>query len=222
MLSTTHYFFNRQECIVVLYILALVADSLLTFKTTILTTIGIYMLGMIQIAFKDGRPFWDVAAISSNGHCRIDFGSPNEQSFLMTFFYPYIITMYLFKYAPRPNVILNLILILVLVVMWAVVYFQGLANGLAYIYQCVAGQLLGLIYLIGCLTFDDEIHRYCEKTGFILRSSRARKFYLFFFTLFLLTLESIIYLSLDGTWNMPQDWIVNANFYSQHCKWLFK
>ena len=130
--------------------------------------------------------------------------------------------MYLFKYAPRPPVILNLILMLALVLMWLVVYFQGLANGLAYIYQCVVGQLLGLIYLIGCLTFDDEIHRYCEKTGFILRSSRARKFYLFFFTLFLLTVESIIYLSLADTWNMPQDWIVNANFYSQHCKWLFK
>lgn len=78
LLSSSHYIFNRQECIVVIYILALVADSLLTFKTTILTTLGIYMLGMIQIAFKDGRPFWDVAAISSNGHCRLDFGSPNE------------------------------------------------------------------------------------------------------------------------------------------------
>ena len=78
MLSSTHYIFNRQECITIIYVLALVADSLLTFKTTLLTTLGIYMLGMTQIAFKDGRPFWDVAEISSFGHCRLDFGSPNE------------------------------------------------------------------------------------------------------------------------------------------------
>ena len=118
--------------------------------------------------------------------------------------------------------LLNLILILALVTMWVNAYFEGIANGLAYIYQCVIGQLLGVIYLITCLTFDDEIHRYCEKTGFILRSSRSRKFYLFFFVLFLLTLESVIYLSLYDTWNMPQDWIVNANFHSQNCKWLFR
>ena len=82
--------------------------------------------------------------------------------------------------------------------------------------------MLGLIYLIACLTFDDEIHRYCEKTGFILRSSRSRKFYLFFFTLFLLTLETVIYLSELDTWNMPQDWIVNANFHSANCKSFFQ
>ena len=81
--------------------------------------------------------------------------------------------------------------------------------------------MLGIIYLIGCITFDEEIHRYCEKTGFILRSSRARKFYLFFFTLFLLTLETVIYLSEQNTWNMPQYWIVNANFHSENCKQFF-
>ena len=89
---------------------------------------------MTQIAFKDGRPFWDVGAISSNGHCKLDFGSPNEQSFLMTFFYPYIMIMYLFKYSTRPPILLNLILILALITMWVVTYFEGLANGLSYIY----------------------------------------------------------------------------------------
>ena len=123
LLSSTHYVFNRQECMVVIYILVLVADSLLTFKTTILTTFGIYVMGVMQLAFKDGRPFWDVAGISSNGHCKLDFGSPNESSFLMTFFWPYVIIMYLFKYAPRPPIVLNLILILINVLLWGLVYF---------------------------------------------------------------------------------------------------
>ena len=108
---------------VALYVLVLVADSLLTFKTTILTTFGIYLMGVMQLAFKDGRPFWDVAGISSNGHCKLDFGSPNESAFVMTFFWPYVIIMYLFKYSPRPPVVLNLILIVFLLLVWVLVYF---------------------------------------------------------------------------------------------------
>ena len=81
--------------------------------------------------------------------------------------------------------------------------------------------MYGFIYLIACLTFDDDIHRYCEKTGFIMRSSRARKFYLFFFVLFLLVVETVMYLSIQTEWNMPQDWIVNANNHSEKCKATF-
>ena len=90
LLSGTQYIFNKEEIVVILYLLVLMCDSLLSFKSTILGTLGIYLMGMVQLAFKDGRPFWDKAEITSNGHCKSSFGSPNESAFLMTFFYPYI------------------------------------------------------------------------------------------------------------------------------------
>ena len=134
IISSGHELFERDSCLIVIYILLLVADSLLTFKTTLLTTLGIYFLSMLQLAFKDGRPFWDVADISSNGHCKLDFASPSEGAYLMTFFWPYIIIMYLFKYSPAPRYLLNLILIAALFSYWILNYYQGLINGLTYIY----------------------------------------------------------------------------------------
>ena len=127
----------------------------------------------------------------------------------------------MFKYAPRPPYFLNFIFMLLLIVLWVLVYFQGLVNGTSYIYQCVIGQILGFIYLVGCITFDEEIHKYCEKTGFVIRTSRARKFYLFFFVLFLITVETCLYMTQQNTWNMPQDWIVNAYYHSPNCKPFF-
>ena len=139
----------------------------------------------------------------------------------MTFFYPFLMHQFLFKYASRTPYLLSFVFMLILVCLWVMVYFQGLVNGTSYIYQCVTGQILGFIFLVGCITFDEEIHKYCEKTGFLLRSSRSRKFYLFFFVLFLITLETIIYMTQENTWNMPQDWIVNANYQSPNCKDFF-
>ena len=46
MLSSTQYMFNKKECIVMVYILVLMCDSLLSFKSTILTMLGIYGMGM--------------------------------------------------------------------------------------------------------------------------------------------------------------------------------
>ena len=57
----------------------------------------------------------------------------------MTFFYPYIMHQFLFKYAPRPPYLLNFTLMIAIVFLWVMVYFQGLVNGTSYIYQCVAG-----------------------------------------------------------------------------------
>ena len=139
LLSSTQYMFNKEESIVMVYILVLMCDSLLSFKSTILTMLGIYGMGMFQLAFKDGRPFWDIADITSNGHCKSSFGSPNESAFIMTFFYPYIMHQFLFKYAPRPPYLLNFTLMIAMVFLWVMVYFQGLVNGTSYIYQCVAG-----------------------------------------------------------------------------------
>ena len=59
---------------------------------------GLYFLTILNTFYKDGRPFWNVAKITSNGHCLYDFGSPSVTTFILTFFYSYILIMYRFKY----------------------------------------------------------------------------------------------------------------------------
>ena len=81
----------------------------------------------------------------------------------------------------------------------------------------IIGQLAGFSYLVGSLVFDSEIHRYSLRTGFSMRSSRARKFYLFFFLLGIFIVFLVFYYSLEGLWIMPQDWIVNANYHEADC-----
>ena len=79
------------------------------------------------------------------------------------------------------------------------------------------GMMCAVVYLVICLTFDQELQRYCEKLGFILKASRSRKFYMFFISLGLFTAMVVFYYSLINTWTMPQQWIVNAHFNTESC-----
>ena len=54
---TLIFSFNNTQY--ALYWFAMYSDSLLAFKTALLTVIGMYMLVFLQISFRDGRPFWD-------------------------------------------------------------------------------------------------------------------------------------------------------------------
>ena len=58
-MSISRYIFDTEIIIEVLFILMLVGDSALAYKTTLVTAIGIYILAFIQMMFKSGRPFWD-------------------------------------------------------------------------------------------------------------------------------------------------------------------
>ena len=117
----------------------LFADSWLAYKTTLVAGIGIYYLAMFQMTFKSGRPQWDVGAIDVNGVCLFDFGGPSQAAFIMTFFWPYIIIMFLCKYYKRPNKVLNWLLTFILLACWVDIYLVCLINGLNYIYQLVIG-----------------------------------------------------------------------------------
>ena len=79
----------------------------------------------------------------------------------MTFFWPYVIIQFLFKYYKSPNKIVNWTLLFILLASWADIYLFAVLNGLNYIYQLIIGQIIGFSYLIACMTFDNEIHRYC-------------------------------------------------------------
>lgn len=56
--------------------------------------------------------------------------------------------------------------VLALLTVWIII--AGLYTGTIFIYQNVIGMLYGVVYLVLCLNFDREIHRLCEKTGFIV------------------------------------------------------
>lgn len=130
---------NRTFCAVeiVIYVLCgliLLADSWLAYKTALVTCLGIYCMGFMQVTFKSGRPFWDIAEISSNGYCYFDFAGPSEGAFVMTFFWPYVIIMFLFKYYKSPNKCINWTLLTLLLITWVDNYCFAVLNGLNYIY----------------------------------------------------------------------------------------
>lgn len=97
------------------------------------------------------------------------------------------------KYAEKVNYVIVTLLfsLITLVGLWLII--GGLYCGTNYIYQNVIGSLYGFIYLVLCLNFDREIHRLCEKIGFIVQTSRRYKFYLFFTCLGLFILILIYY-----------------------------
>jgi hypothetical protein len=81
--------------------------------------------------------------------------------------------------------------------------------------------MLGFCYLVFALTFDREIHRLCEKSGFILQTSRGKKFEMFFVCLAFFVCQTIYYLTAVSRWNMPQVWMVNATFHEDACSERF-
>jgi len=132
--------------------------------------------------------------------------------FVICFFHVYNVIMHCMKYADKVNKPLVAILftLIGLLTVWAVL--GGIYTGTVYIYQNVIGGLYGLIFLVLCLNFDKEIHRLCEKTGFIVQTSRKYKFYLFFLCLGLFVAALIYYNSELDNWTMPQQWVVNASY----------
>jgi len=76
--------------------------------------------------------------------------------------------MYCMKYAESVNKVLVSVLFGLVVVLGGFTIFCGAYTGTIYIYQNIIGMLYGVIYLVLCLNFDTEIHRMCEKTGFIV------------------------------------------------------
>lgn len=80
---------------------------------------------------------------------------------------------------------------------------------------------MGFCYLVFALTFDREIHKFCEKAGFIVRTSRGKKFEVFFICLGFFLAATIYYMTADARWMMPQKWVVNATFNEKVCEVKF-
>lgn len=122
------------------------------------------------------------------------------------------------KYAEQVNkpLVGFMFILQILAGMWTTL--GGLYTGTTFIYQNMIGMLYGLIFLVLCMNFDTEIHRLCEKTGFIVQSSRKYKFYLFFLCIGLFVLALTYYNSELDYWTMPQSWVLNASDPPHLCK----
>lgn len=108
-------------------------------------------------------------------------------------------------------------LIALLALLMALAYFSGVANGVTYLYQSAIGQSFGFIYLVLCLTFDSQIHTLCEKSGFILQSSRKKKFEIFFKALGAFVVFTVVYFAYSANWQPPDEWIITIIRSSPDC-----
>jgi hypothetical protein len=74
-------------------LLYMTTDSLLAFKSAIITCFGYYFLTILKLLYKDGRPFWLSQEIV--GHrCKFDFGGPSYHLYTLLTFWVYNIIMY--------------------------------------------------------------------------------------------------------------------------------
>ena len=196
------YFVRINITCLFMCVFFLLTDSLLAFKAAFLTCFGIYLMIFFKLIYKDNRPFWDSPYIEGR-ICEFDFGGPALHLFIVCFFWVYNIIMYFMKYAKKINkpLVISLLVILFIISVWIII--AGQYTGTTYIYQNLIGCVYGFIYLVTCLSFDNEIHKLCEKIGFILYSSRKYKFYLLFVCVAMFILIYIYYNSENNYWSMP-------------------
>ena len=182
-------------------ILFLGGDSLIAFKGIFLYCLGIYCMMFIKVMYQSPRPFWVTTEISSNSdHCTLSYASPSIHGFNTMFYLPYIIYMHLWKYNLNPNKLILAIVSLALVVYNILLILAMLLFGQIYIYQVFTTLVYCLIYHGICIIFDNEIMSFCEKLGFLKKTSRVLKFYLLFFIIGLYVIAEVVISDIDDVW----------------------
>lgn len=182
--------------------LYLTTDSLLAFKSAIITCFGYYILTVLKLLYKDGRPFWLSQEIMGY-RCRFDFGGPSYHLYTLTTFWAYNIIMYRMKYVAKVNKVEVGICFGLLSLFGILVVLGGLHQGTTFLYQEIMGLLYGIMFLVFVLNFDSTIHGLCEKTGFTAETSRKYKFYLFFVCLGVFSVTLIYYMQQADEWISP-------------------
>ena len=122
-----------QVTLLFMILLFLSTDSLIAFKSSILTCFGIYIMTFLKLLYKDGRPFWVEPDIKGYS-CAFDFAGPSYHLFILTFFWVYNLVMYCMKYAETVNlpIIYFLASLMVLLGIWVII--GGLYTGSIFIY----------------------------------------------------------------------------------------
>jgi hypothetical protein len=134
---------------------------------------------------------------------------PSDSVFSMVFFWNYNIIMYFIRYSERVNTKVVVMMYIVLFMLTMMLIFGSFMLGVTYLYQSFISVLFSFSYLIMCITFDNEILDRCEKIGFIVRSSRKNKFYLFFACIGLFFSAFLLTYSLRVGWQNEQTWVIN-------------
>ena len=191
------------------FFLYLFSDSLLGFKTALVTQFGIIIVNFLKLLYKVPRPFW-VAENIIGRKCVLDFAGPSDHVFLSVFFYTYVIIIFFSKYAEETSKALLACLVAVDVVVVFLIALSGLYVGTTYVFQSFVGLIYGILYTILCIDMDREIHSLSEKAGFIVKDSRKYKFYIFFFCLGVFVVDVIFFNSIIVEWTLPQSWVINA------------
>ena len=132
--------------------------------------------------------------------CKFDFAMPSDGVFSIVFFWNYNLIMYFIRYTETVNTRLVVTLYAILFCVLFVHVFGSIYLGITYFYQSFISGLFSFSYLVMCINFDNEILDRCEKIGFIVRSSRKYKFYLFFTCLGLYFIAYLISQTLTVGW----------------------
>ena len=155
------------------------------------------------------RPFWVDPDIKT-ARCNIMFSMPTCKMFDQMFFWNYQIYTLLWKYNPRPNKMVTgaacgANLVWTLFNAWVLAF-----NGVNYLHSSFMSVIFALVYLGVTLYFDDEIMHFCEKLGFIQKTSRYYKFYTLFASMILFICVSILCAGIRDTWVEHTDWLINS------------
>jgi hypothetical protein len=112
----------------------LATDSLIAFKSAILTCFGLYFITFLKMLYKDGRPFWLIDPGVDGYECLFDFAAPGYHLFIVAFYWSYNIIMYCMKYSIKIKVLLVQFLFSLLVILTFWIIIAGLYTGTIFIY----------------------------------------------------------------------------------------
>lgn len=65
-----------EVTVAVFYLLYLISDSLIAFKSALLTSFGLFFLTVLKLLYKDARPYWIDEKIAAT-ECFFDFSGPS-------------------------------------------------------------------------------------------------------------------------------------------------
>jgi membrane-associated phospholipid phosphatase len=141
--------------------------------------------------------------------CSYDFSGPSDHAFLTTFFYSYIILIFS-KYSDKSRQKLSTILLILNGLLVVLIAFSLNYLGNTFLFQSLIGAVYGIIYCVLCISLDSEIHTYCEKAAFIVKSSRKYKFKLFFLCLILFVGVVVYFNAALVSFKVSHEWILNT------------
>lgn len=189
------------------------SDSLIAYKTTFCYCIGVYLMTILKLVYAEPRPYWTHSEINTPANeCDLSYGNPSLSTFNLVFFWSYTAYMKLYRYVKvEERRSYQIWLAAFMIAIAELILIQTFwIFGITFLYQQLISLLYTIIFITGCVNFDKEIMSYCEKSGFLLRSSRRNKFYIFFACVLLFVIITTTAEALGDAWTINIKWVNNA------------